>query len=70
MAVAKRLQLRWQDLKSKDMAASEDGGGVVVAEHGVSIALCMLEGSSIPEQGEECSSVHCQRRQQPTDHKK
>jgi hypothetical protein len=28
----KRLQLRQQDLKSINMAASEDGGGVVVAE--------------------------------------
>jgi hypothetical protein len=37
---------------------------------GVNIALCMLEGSSIPEQGEECFLVRCQCRQQPTDHKK
>jgi hypothetical protein len=28
---SKRLQLRWQDLKSNDMAASEDGGGAAVA---------------------------------------
>ncbi len=28
---SKRLQLRWQDLKSNDMAASEDGGGTAVA---------------------------------------
>jgi hypothetical protein len=31
--------------------------------HGINIALCMLEGSSIPEQEEECFSAHCQRRQ-------
>jgi hypothetical protein len=37
---------------------------------GINIALCTLKGSSIPEQGEEFSSAHCQRRQQPTDHKK
>ncbi len=67
---SKRLQLRQQDLKSNNMAASEDGGGAAVAERGVNIALCTLEGSSIPEQGEECFSAHCQRRQQPTDHKK
>jgi hypothetical protein len=29
---SKRLQLQQQDLKSNDMAASEDGGGAVVAE--------------------------------------
>jgi hypothetical protein len=29
---SKRLQLRRQDLKSNDMAASEDGGGAAVAE--------------------------------------
>jgi hypothetical protein len=28
---SKRLQLRWQDLKSNDMAASKDGGGAAVA---------------------------------------
>jgi hypothetical protein len=28
---SKRLQLRWQDLKSNNMAASEDGGGAAVA---------------------------------------
>jgi hypothetical protein len=67
---SKRLQLWQQDLKSNNMAASEDGGGTVVVEHGVNIALCTLEGSSIPEQGKECFSAHCQRRQQPTDHKK
>jgi hypothetical protein len=32
--------------------------------HGVKMALCALEGSSIPEQGEECFSVCCQCRQQ------
>jgi hypothetical protein len=67
---SKRLQLRWQDLKSNNMAASEDGGGMAVAERSVYIALCMLEGSSIPEHGEDCFSLHCQCRQQPTDHKK
>jgi hypothetical protein len=36
----------------------------------VNIALCALEGSSIPKQGKECFSAHCQRRQQPTDDKK
>jgi hypothetical protein len=36
----------------------------------VNIALCALEGSSIPEQVKECFSACCQRRQQPTDHKK
>jgi hypothetical protein len=45
---SKRLQLRQQDLKSKDMAASEDSVGAAVAECGVNIALCTLEGSSIP----------------------
>ncbi len=53
---SKRLQLRWQDLKSNSMAASDDGGGTVVAERGVNIALCMLEGSSIPEQGEDMAA--------------
>ncbi len=67
---SKRLQLLQQDLKSNDMAASEDGGGAAVAERGVNIALCTLEGSSIPEQGKECYSARCQCRQQPTDHKK
>jgi hypothetical protein len=67
----KRLQLWRQDLKSNNMAASEDGRGMAVAERSVNIALCTLEGSSIPEQGEECFSACCQRRQQqPTDHKK
>ncbi len=60
---SKRLQQRWQDLRSDDMAASEDGGGAAVAERGVNIALCTLEGSSIPEQGKECFSARCQRRQ-------
>jgi hypothetical protein len=67
---SKRLQLRQQDLKSNDIAASEDGGGTALAEHSVNISLCMLEGSSIPEQVKECFSVCCQCRQQPTDHKK
>ncbi len=57
-------------MKSNGMASSEDGEGAVVAERSVNIALCMLEGSSIPEQWEECFSASCQRRQQPTDHKK
>ncbi len=56
---SKRLQLRWQDLKSNNMAASEDGGGAALVEHGVNIALCTLEGSSIPEQEGECFSAHC-----------
>ncbi len=67
---SKRLQLQRQDLKSNDMAASEDGGGTAVAEHGINIALCTLEGSSINEQGEECFSVCCHCRQQPIDQKK
>jgi hypothetical protein len=67
---SKRLQLRRQDLKINNLAMSEDGRGTAVAEHGVNIALCMLESSSIPEQGEKCFLVHCQRRLQPTDHKK
>ncbi len=37
---------------------------------GINIALCTLEGSSVPEQGDECFSAHYQRIQQPTDHKK
>jgi hypothetical protein len=36
---SKKLQLQRQNLKSNNMAASEDGGGAAVAERSVNIAL-------------------------------